>query len=346
MFKPIGIPIGWYSRTKDYVNEWFVGQGRGIQYLPFNLGAGSSEDFVALIPGGRVWGEAGSVITPNNKILWDVSREWDPSPGSHSIFKQEAVPAVCRTSETVAVLSKIGSKNYYHWMFDVLPRVHLVRLTGIPIDKYIVPHPLAPYQLESLQAMEIPREKLMEAGLGFHLQSARLVVPSLPLEAKWACEFTRNELLQYAKTMPVRGKERLYISRRYCIGRTVVNEAELTRALLVRGFREIIPESMSVAEQIRAFSQAQIVVGPQGAGFINALFCAPQAHVIELMSPSFFITSTEKICLYLNIHYHRIMGRAVHNPKYEHSENYWCGLDNILVNTEDVINTVDRALSL
>lgn len=347
MSQPNGVPVGFYLRTREYADEWFAGPSQGVQYLPLEPATGcANDDFVAVIPNGRIWGSAGCVVTPNHKILWDVSREWDPAPTSHSIFQQASLPAIQRTSDTVAVLTKIGSSNYYHWMFDVLPRIHLIRLSGVAVEKFVVAHPLLPYQLETLGALGIPRAKLLEADAHFHLQSSRLVVPSLPLEAKWACMFTRSQLLKHANVQPQKGGERLYITRKNCAGRTVVNESELTQALFARGFREIAPESMSVAEQVRSFSQAEIVVGPQGSGFTNLFFCAPATHVVELMCPTFWITSTEKICSYLNLDYRRVTGQAERNRKYDAKSPYWHGFDNIRVNVQEVIGAVDRALGL
>lgn len=339
------VPTGYYLATKNYVDESpQLGQGKP-EYIELQPGETPAEGFVAVIPHGRVWGSSGCVITPNQKILWDVSREWDNSPRNHTIFQQPSLPPSQRTDETVAVLSKIGSHNYYHWMFDVLPRIHLLRLSGIGVNKYIVPQPLAPFQSETLATLGISEQARIGAGPGFHLESARLVVPALPSEAKWAVDFVRSELLQHRHFEGHPGFERIYVSRQNAIGRTVVNEQELMAALEPLGFTKIMPEGLSVAEQVQLFSQAKVIVGPQGAGFANAFFCSPKVHIIELMSPSFFITSTEKICSYVNVHYHRIMGTSQRHPKYLNSDWYWNGLDNILVDVGKVRQVVHSVLS-
>ena len=46
-----------------------------------------------------------------------------------------------------------------------------------------------------------------------------------------------------------------------------------------------MPSSLSVADQIEVFSQAEIVVGPHGSGFANMVFASPQAKMIEIKSP-------------------------------------------------------------
>lgn len=331
--------VGYYLNTKDYVEECRRQGQMDVQYFGFKLPESVVPNFVAVLPHGRVWGESGCVLAPNQKILWDVSREWADSPASHSIFGQTSLPKCTYIPETVAVLSKIGCSNYYHWMFDVLPRIHLLRLSPVSIDKYIVPHPLAPFQLETLAALGIRQEQLLEGGADFLLEAKRLVVPSLPLEAKWACDFVRRHMLCHVRHSPSRSK-RLYISRERCVGRKVVNEPELLATLVPLGFEKIIPESMTVAEQVAVFSQAEVIVGPQGASFTNAFFCRPKTHIIEFMAPTFFITATEKISSYLNLNYHRMMGVSQRNPRYLDNEWYWHGLDNITVDVEGVLRVV------
>lgn len=330
---------GYYLNTQSYVEECQSQGQMNVKYFEFKLPDTVAANFVAVVPHGRVWGGNGCVLTPNHKILWDVSREWDTSPVSHSIFQQTSLPKCTYSPQTVAVLSKIGCSNYYHWMFDVLPRVHLLRLSPLSIDKYIVPRPLAPFQIETLTVLGIRQEQLIGAGVDFHLEAERLVVPSLPLEAKWACDFVRQQMLCKVRGFRLHSR-RLYISRENCIGRKVVNEPELLATLAPLGFEKILPETMSVAEQIAAFSQADIIVGPQGASFTNAFFCRPKTHIIEFMAPTFFITATEKISSYLNLNYHRIMGTSQRNPNYINSEWYWHGLDNIVVDPEDIIRVI------
>lgn len=41
---------------------------------------------------------------------------------------------------------------------------------------------------------------------------------------------------------------------------------------------------MSLLEQIQLFANAEIVIGPHGAGMANILFCDPGTKVVELFS--------------------------------------------------------------
>ena len=55
-------------------------------------------------------------------------------------------------------------------------------------------------------------------------------------------------------------------------------------ALAPLGFEVIDPGALSPAEQVRAFAEAECIVGPHGAGLTNLAFAAPGAAVVELFA--------------------------------------------------------------
>jgi capsular polysaccharide biosynthesis protein len=64
----------------------------------------------------------------------------------------------------------------------------------------------------------------------------------------------------------------------------LVNEAELAAALAPLGFRTVVPERMSVADQVRTFARAQVIVAAHGAGLTNMIFAPREALVVEVTS--------------------------------------------------------------
>ena len=83
---------------------------------------------------------------------------------------------------------------------------------------------------------------------------------------------------------------RVFISRRATLARRIANEDEALAALAPLGFRAYTLEEMSFADQVRLFAQAEIIVGPHGAGMMNLAF-STNAKVVELfgafLQPSF-----------------------------------------------------------
>ena len=83
-------------------------------------------------------GNNGSVIAPDNKLLWMSRLSIIKPQKSHPIFLQEKLPPITYTSETLAVITAQCSFNYYHWMFDVLPRLILLRQSSVEFDRFVI----------------------------------------------------------------------------------------------------------------------------------------------------------------------------------------------------------------
>ena len=58
------------------------------------------------------------------------------------------------------------------------------------------------------------------------------------------------------------------------------------KELVLHGFEVVTLSGISFAHQVRLFNEAEIIVGPHGAGFTNAVFAQPGATLIELLSPN------------------------------------------------------------
>jgi capsular polysaccharide biosynthesis protein len=62
------------------------------------------------------------------------------------------------------------------------------------------------------------------------------------------------------------------------------NEGSIVAELQQRGFEIVTPDILSLAEQVRLFRDASLIVGPHGAGMTNIVFCEPGTIVYELLS--------------------------------------------------------------
>jgi Glycosyltransferase 61 len=83
------------------------------------------------------------------------------------------------------------------------------------------------------------------------------------------------------------GSKLFYISRR-SVGRPALNEDEILAAIKPWGVTVIEPDRMPLTKQIELFSEAKLIMGPQGAGIQNALWAPRGCMVLELISPRYF----------------------------------------------------------
>jgi len=84
-----------------------------------------------------------------------------------------------------------------------------------------------------------------------------------------------------------RGKKLFYISRKNAL-RPVEQEDKLLEALKSWNLTVIEPDRLPMREQIKLFSEAGLVMGPQGAGIQNVLWAPRGCPILELISPRFF----------------------------------------------------------
>jgi capsular polysaccharide biosynthesis protein len=239
---------------------------------------------VAHLPGGRVVGPYGAVMTADDTLLYDLSPYYGTTrPGQHPVHLRWPLPPARDVDGTLAVLTTRGVDNYYHFLLDVLPRVALLREAGVVPDRYLVNRSTA-FQRELLPRFGIEEGATVESTASPHVRAEHLVVPSLPdahlQSPPWVAPWLRQQLLPADLAPPAR---RIYVTRgRARYTRHVENEDEVLAALAPYGIELVDPGALPVAEQIRCFAEAELVVGAHGAGLTNVAFCPPGAAVVEL----------------------------------------------------------------
>ncbi|WP_309118204.1 glycosyltransferase family 61 protein [Paenibacillus sp.] len=270
----------------------------------FDVDAATAEKaFVGVLPGGRYWvSDDGTiaVISTDNKLIWDVSMQYRLPRIRHPVFQKPDLPPVAYTADNVAVLTYVFYDNYYHWLAEVLARIHLLDRSGVRVDKYIFnDFGTAGFHAETLAALGIGEDRIIRSRNGMHLQAERLIVPSLEMYSllpyvpnfppKWAIRYLRSKLMDsdLAASSGSGGRERLYISRGDARLRNVANEAEVAEMLSSYGFKAVTLGRMTVAEQVRAFATAEAIVAPHGAGLANLVFCRPGTRLLEFYSPNY-----------------------------------------------------------
>ncbi len=258
------------------------------------------ETFLAEMPGGFVHNE-GVVISPRGQVCRDVCVAHGFEKTSHPVVGRSLL-RWSKWKGITGVLASRGTDCYYHWMFDVLPRLEL--LEGRPVDRYLAPSRL-PFQRDTLGAMGIAEKCIPTHEFGCR-EFETLFVPSLPSHSGMpnfrVCNYLRRKLLH----SPGGRTRKLYISRGDVSKRQVLDEPCLIEELKRAGFSICQLGGMSHAAQVELFSSASIVVAPHGAALSNLVFCNPGVPVVELVHPRYPHWCYWYICgsVGLNYHYH------------------------------------------
>jgi len=337
--------------------------------------------FVAVIPEGHFWlhqdQSTSAVITADNQLLGDLSPEFpilspghpDQHPSKHSIFASGKLPPIQRVEGTVAILAGLLNDLYFHWMLDILPRIELLRQSGIElaeIDYFLVSSRL-PFQEETLETLGIPSTKILETADYPHLQAKRLIVPSFPGTVAWMPQWAINFLKNTFVDRKIDGEtgrqgdgsrlreknffigtasekiERLYISRQSANNRLVINEQEVINFLNQFGFTSVSLEVMTVQQQAALLAQAKVVISPHGSGLTNIVFCSPGTKVIEIFSPNYVYHCYWLLSNLIGVEYYYLLGEtlpgcALHQLIYPNSR-----IEDIFVNLDELFKILKFA---
>ena len=241
---------------------------------------------VATLRRGRVLAPYGAVMTEDDTLLFDLSPYYGAAvPSQHPVFLRCRPQVVTELSGSVGVLTTRGSENYYHFLFDVLPRLELLQRAGARPDAYVVNRSTR-FQRDLLDHLGLTADRCLGADAYPHVRADELVVPSLPDDKlrtpPWIVPWLRAQFLPDDVCPPHR---RLYVSRGHAKRtRRVENESELLAVLEPLGFEVVDPGALSPADQVRVFAEAEYIVGPHGAGLTNLAFASPGAAVLELFA--------------------------------------------------------------
>jgi capsular polysaccharide biosynthesis protein len=191
-------------------------------------------------------------------------------------------PIARRIEGAAMLIGNPWAANYHHWLINALLRLwwtsQFAELQDIPL---IVPASMSPFQQESLAALGVDPRRLLPFD-GALWQIDRLFFPAngdyWPLQLRWL----RQRCFEHYRLSDAPGQRRIYISRADAPGRRVTNEPEVIEMLERRGFEVLELAALPLAEQVRAFAEAKLIVGPHGAGLTNIVFAASNATVVDL----------------------------------------------------------------
>jgi len=247
-------------------------------------------------PGGDVWefengrvegSYGGNIIAADDSLIGDLSPDvWGFD--LHRLRGGWSLPKCNRLEGVTAVLiTPEAPTNYAHWIYDLLPRIHLLHQAGYTpdkVDRYLIKMTGATYQAETLAEMGIPMEKLQRVSPGDHWECEKLLVPSMipnhDSVAPWELQFLKSLQPEVHD-----GKRKIFISRMDAKFRRLINESDLLEIFAAEGFEIIDPGTMSVKEQRRLFAEAAMVAGPHGAAFTNIFWCKPGTVILDILSP-------------------------------------------------------------
>jgi len=195
-----------------------------------------------------------------------------------------------------------GNNNYWHWMFDVLPRLFLFnKIYNLnEVDYFLVPSEKELYQKETLDILNIPLKKRISSEKYRHIKAEKIIGTSHPVVITgnatkdimdmpfWISKYLKKYFIKNNKTNNEKIRK-IYIDRsddrkNSLPQRNIFNENEVKDYLIKNGFVPVRLHNTKFIDQVRLFNNAETIAGLHGGGFANIVFCKAQTQILELRS--------------------------------------------------------------
>ena len=194
-----------------------------------------------------------------------------------------------------------GNYNYWHWLFDILPRIKIIANTINlnEIDYFLLPDNSRRFQKDTLSLLNIPEKKQLSSQKYRHIKFDEIIASDHPYVInndatsaitnipEWIINWLKREFTKDLNLSDINFPKKIYIDRGDASPnisklRSIINEKEVTNKLLEHEYKVIKLSDYSIIDQIKLFFNAKKMVGLHGAGFANVMFANPELKVLEL----------------------------------------------------------------
>jgi len=193
-----------------------------------------------------------------------------------------------------------AKNNYWHWLFDVLPRVGILNKSNFKLkpNYYLLPSLSKKYQNQTLIQLKILSSSLIDGERYKHITCDNLIAVDHPINFKnnpsksilnipvWIIKWLRKMYLN-------NNKKKLNLAKNFFINREldsnlsarkIINNEEVKNNLINLGFKSITLSRLSFKHQVELFKNAKFIIGLHGAAFANIVFSKPGTKIIEIAS--------------------------------------------------------------
>ncbi len=214
-----------------------------------------------------------------------------------------------KTIDCAVLLHNKWNQGYYHWTAETLTRLEGIERyqekTGTR-PKLIVGPELNRFQRQSLELLGYDQDDLIRWDR-WKANVDRFIIPSIrrelnlgetsPVAYWWLRKKMRSAVAEEDCETIDNTSNRIYISREDAPRRQVCNENEVMNTLDKYGFEKYTLSDQTIAENISLFSQADVIVGPHGAGLTDIIY-SDDATIIELfrsndVRPTYYVLANQ-----------------------------------------------------
>ncbi len=238
--------------------------------------------------------QAGQVVRDSIRhiMYWHPDSVTESMVATESIVLKRTMQARCAPAKLQCMIGFTGSwRNYAHWLQESVPKlaVFAERFSAGGHVKIVLPQfEPGSFQDQTIQLLGIANESIItiQSDEVLHFQSV-LLMSSTDLWSvpPYVHDVARTLVARASRMAPSVSAygDRLFIHRQTGL-RQLANFEALQDLILRRGYKILVPDAMTLVEQIAAMQGATHVVAEHGAGLTNILFCRPGTKVLEIFN--------------------------------------------------------------
>lgn len=233
-----------------------------------------------------------SVLVIKNKIYPEFYDPYHFKKGNGTLDNQyiaNVVKPKFLYLNDVYLISTIGSDNYYHFVYDLLPNFLVIKSSLHADDWIIVGKKVIQIGREILTSLE-PRSNFVFSHKNI-IRPQRLYVPYYETQRSSNPDLFTLDLLRVEFKNLVCSNSNLrqdyYLFRGKRQGRNITNEQLIAKILADKGFLVVDLENKPFTEQLNIFFNARSIISIHGAGLTNIFICEKSTRIIEIFPLGF-----------------------------------------------------------
>ena len=198
--------------------------------------------------------------------------------------------------DSAATFLDAVAHNYAHWVTEVLPRIAafctLKKFKNVPL---LIDDGLHPNIMESLALIIEEDRQVYLLPKKLKIKVKKLYVVSvtgyIPVQPKnknldnqgmfspYALKLIRNRIFAIIDNLPAKDSPKKIYLKRNSKHRILINEKEIIKILINKGYVIIEPEKLSFLQQVSIIKNAEYITGVSGAGFGNLIFASSDSEI-------------------------------------------------------------------
>lgn len=228
-------------------------------------------------------------VTSDGTIIQDTifrteERTFSAVSSLHIMAQQEIVRLKAGKSLNLTIVDRptcslLSAWNHFgHFIPEHFLKIyHIQTEYDINDFQYLIESDAAKWKRELLYLAGINPVNIIEWS-GQSKRIRNLFVPHYPEISREGFDWINGLFPAVSRAIPTL---KLYLSRQKMNTRYIINAAEVEKKLVSHGFQTIVPEELSLNEQVQLFRSARVLAGPNGSAFTNQIFMPSNSHILE-----------------------------------------------------------------